>query len=226
MKIHADLGRAAFVNAASLDWIPSPAGGIERRMIERDGDEVARVTSIVRYAAGSRFPAHTHGGGEEFLVLEGTFRDENGACPAGTYVRNPPGTRHAPFTDEGCTILVKLWWMHPDDQSPARIDTKDPGAWQPSELAGVAECLLHRHPTEHTLLLRLEPGAELLPRSIDGGEELFVIDGEARDTDTLYTTWSWVRRPRGTAPALISDSGCTLYVKRGHLAHPPPPPGS
>lgn len=82
-----------------------------------DSGEVARATSIVRYSPGSRFSPHEHGGGEEFLVLEGVFSDEHGDDGPGTYVRNPVGSAHAPFSAAGCTILVKLRQMDPADQS-------------------------------------------------------------------------------------------------------------
>jgi anti-sigma factor ChrR (cupin superfamily) len=128
MKLHADLSRPAIVDSTSLDWVPSPSPGVERRMLERDGDEVARATSIVRYAPGSEFPTHRHGGGEEYMVLEGVFSDEHGDFPAGTYVRNPVGSSHAPKTAPGCTIFVKLRQMDPDDQDQVTIDTKA-GDW-------------------------------------------------------------------------------------------------
>ena len=90
MNLNSDFGARAAVHAARLDWAPSPILGVERRTLDRIGDEVARATSIVRYAPRSRFAPHAHGGGEEFLVLDGVFQDEHGDYPAGTYVRNPP----------------------------------------------------------------------------------------------------------------------------------------
>ena len=132
MKINADIAKRAAVDSASLDWIPSPLAGVERRMLERDGDEVARVTSLVRYAPASYFSPHTHTGGEEFIVLEGAFSDNHGDYPAGTYVRNPVGSRHIPRSNDGCVIFVKLWWMHPDDQTFVRIDMNDESLWRPS----------------------------------------------------------------------------------------------
>src|SRR6516162_5700894 len=74
MEINADFSKRAAVHAARLPWIPSPIKGVDRRMLDRIGDEVARATSIVRYAPHSHFSPHTHGGGEEFLVLDGVFR--------------------------------------------------------------------------------------------------------------------------------------------------------
>ena len=108
MKIHADLTERAVVYTQDLPWVDSPMPGVQRRMLERDGEEVARATSLVRYAPGSAFSAHTHGGGEEFFVLEGTFSDEKGDYPAGTYVRNPVGSSHTPSSGEGCIIMMLL----------------------------------------------------------------------------------------------------------------------
>ena len=98
MKLNADLGRRAVALTDELPWQWSPDRSVQRRMLDRDGEEVARATSLVKYPAGSSFPAHKHGAGEEFLVLGGVFSDEFGDYPAGTYVRNPPGSAHSPCT--------------------------------------------------------------------------------------------------------------------------------
>jgi anti-sigma factor ChrR (cupin superfamily) len=226
MQINADLSQRAAVASESLPWVASPLPGVERRMLERDGDEVARVTSLVRYAPNSHFSAHAHTGGEEFLVLEGTFSDDYGDFPAGTYVRNPVGSKHTPHTDGGCLILVKLWWMHPDDQEFVRVDTTREDLWRSTYGRGVEVMDLHRFGDEHAALYRLSPGAELPSRTLPGGEELFVLNGACRDAGGTYERGTWVRSPIGEAPALHSDQGCRLYVKRGHLRNPPPgPPG-
>lgn len=225
MKINADLSLPAVVDSQTLPWIPSPVSGVERRLLERDGDEVARVTSLVRYAPASKFPEHTHAGGEEFLVLEGTFSDADGDYPAGTYVRNPVGSRHAPRSDDGCLILVKLWWAEPEDQATVRVDTARQDLWQASGRPGVEVMALHGFNAETVALYRLAPGASLARRDVPGGEEIFVLDGACRDRDGEYARGTWLRRPAGEAPALHSDEGCRIFVKRGHLLDPPPGPG-
>jgi anti-sigma factor ChrR (cupin superfamily) len=93
-------------------------------MLERNGDEIARSTSLVRYAPKSSFCRHQHNLGEEFLVLEGIFEDEYGQYPTGTYVKNPPGTSHKPFTDTGCTLFVKLRYLAPIDNEREVIYTQ------------------------------------------------------------------------------------------------------
>ena len=116
MRINDDLTVPVIVHAAQLPWKASPAAGVDRRMLFRIGDEVARATSIVRYAPRSVFPRHTHGGGEEIVVLDGVFQDEHGDYPAGCYFRNPPGTSHIPASNEGCTIFVRLWQFREGDR--------------------------------------------------------------------------------------------------------------
>ncbi|MBM4258754.1 MAG: DUF4437 domain-containing protein [Deltaproteobacteria bacterium] len=107
MRIRADLNEPIVLQTNDLPWEPSPAPGIERRYLSRD-EAQGVATSIVRYAPGASFPAHTQARGEEILVLAGTFADENGTYPAGTYLRNPPGSRHHPYSPDGCVIFVKL----------------------------------------------------------------------------------------------------------------------
>src|SRR5215472_7604662 len=124
MELNADFSRRVAVHAAGLPWVPSPMAGVERRLLDRIGDEVARATSIVRYAPGSHFSPHTHGGGEEFLVLEGIFQDEYGKFPAGSYVRNPPTSRHTPGSAPGCILFVKLWQFDLQDRIPVRRDAE------------------------------------------------------------------------------------------------------
>ena len=137
-------------------------------MLDRIGDEVARATSLVRYAPNSHFPAHEHGGGEEFLVLSGTFSDESGDFPAGTYVRNPPGTRHAPFTRGGCEILVKLRQMQALGESQLIVDITDRNQSVLYESAQTGEVVS---------IERLPAGAKdvLIPET--NGQEIFVVEG-------------------------------------------------
>src|SRR6202163_3148780 len=127
MLINAELTERAVVETVDLPWTPSPMPGVARKMLERDGAEVARATSLVRYAAGSRFERHEHGGGEEILVLDGVLSDEQGDYPAGTYIRNPPGSSHAPFSKPGCTLFVKLRQFQADDDAGTVIDTNTAG---------------------------------------------------------------------------------------------------
>jgi anti-sigma factor ChrR (cupin superfamily) len=217
MNINADLNERAVVYSAELPWVDSPLPGVQRRMLERDGGEVARATSIVRYAPGSAFSPHDHGGGEEFFVLEGVFSDESGDFGPGMYVRNPPGSRHRPSSASGCTIFVKLRQMEPDDQAFVRIDTRT-AAWQPGPREGVSILPLYERAPEKVVVLKLAPGTRLGRHDHPGGEEILVLDGMLEDEQGRYPEGTWLRNPDRSAHAPFSREGCTVYLKTGHLA--------
>src|SRR6185369_11809378 len=142
-RINADFSQRVVIATDTLPWIASPQAGVERRLLDRIGGEVARATSLVRYAGASSFPAHAHALGEEFLVLDGIFSDEHGDYPQGTYVRNPPNSRHTPHTAPGCTILVKLRQMEPSETARVVIDTAA-ARWEPGDSPGLARLPLHQ----------------------------------------------------------------------------------
>lgn len=217
MEVNADFSQRVVLDTNALDWIPSPLPGVDRRMLDRIGNEVARATSIVRYAPGSSFSAHTHSGGEEFLVLDGVFSDEHGDNGPGFYVRNPVGSAHTPSSAEGCTILVKLWQMDPEDQTFVRTDTAN-GDWQATDADDVEKLALYSYGSEEVMMFRLAPGASVPRHGHDGGEELLVLEGQLADEHGRYPAGSWLRSPPGTRHAPFSDTGCLIYVKLGHLA--------
>lgn len=217
MRINADFTRRAVVRPEDHAWTASPAAGVERVMLDRIGKEVARATSIVRFAPGARFDAHTHGGGEEFVVLDGVFSDETGDFPAGTYVRNPVGTSHAPHTDPGCTILVKLHQFDPSDTRQFHIDIAS-AEYAPTGRKGVEAALLHKVPRETVQALRLAPGAAVPADTGLGGEEIFVLEGEIENDLGRFGKGSWLRTPPGQGHAFRSAPGALLWVKTGHLA--------
>lgn len=225
MRINAEFDRPALSRADERAWVASPAGGVERQMLDRVGDEVARATSIVRYAPSSSFPPHEHDLGEEFLVLDGTFADEHGAFPAGSYVRNPPGTAHEPrIGADGCTIFVKLRQFDPADLKPVAMDVSDETAW--AEIGGgIAVLPLHGHAAEDVFAVRLDAGAELT-RDLPGGAEMLILEGTVTAAGTgmpqsdLLTLGprDWLRLPPGARLAITGGpSDARLYLKTGHL---------
>ncbi|WP_346765544.1 cupin domain-containing protein [Thioalkalivibrio sp. XN8] len=197
-------------------FVPSPLPGVERLMLDREGGEVARATSIVRYAPGSSFSTHTHGGGEEFLVLEGTFADELGVYPAGTYVRDPPGSSHAPWSEPGCTLFVKLLQFDAGDLQRKVVDTRA-GQWLPGLVEGLEVMPLHEFGTEHVALVRWAPGTIFQPHTHYGGEEILVLAGTFEDEHGSYPAGSWLRSPSLSRHRPFTREGCTIYVKVGHL---------
>ena len=216
MELNADFSQQVIVHSDDLDWQASPMKGVDRRMLDRIGGEVARATTIVRYAAGSHFSAHTHSGGEEFIVLDGVFQDEHGDYPAGTYVRNPPTSAHTPGSAPGCTIFVKLWQFDLEDRTQFRKTmAEELGA----PVNGVATALLHHDQREAVTYSQLAPGATLEVADA-GGIELLVLAGAISEGADRLSEGGWLRLPDGeTLTAVAGADGAKVWVKTGHLAH-------
>lgn len=218
IALNADFGQRVVIATDSLAWAPSPVPSVLRRPLDRIGGEVARATSIVRFAPGSRFPVHEHGLGEEFFVLEGVFSDEEDHYPAGTYVRNPPGSRHAPYSSQGCTIFVKLRQMPRSERTRLVVDTST-APWE-SESGLQRMRLFHSVHGEDVCLERLCAGASVAS-SAAGGEEILLLDGDLWDEDGAHGIGSWIRNPPGYSQLRHSRTGAQYWVKRGHLAKGP-----
>jgi hypothetical protein len=219
MELNADFARRVVVHAAQLAWTPSPIAGVDRRMLDRIGDEVAPPTSIVRYAPGSHFPAHTHGGGEECVVLDGVFQDEHGDYPSGSYIRNPPTSRHTPGSAPGCVLFVKLWQFDLDDRTQVRLATGSIPWTSVSGRPGVQLLPLFRDSREDVRLERWAPDTEVaLP--LPGGAEVLLLDGSFQEGGERFEPQSWLRLPcGGTLQATTGSEGCRIWVKTGHLRH-------
>lgn len=216
LRLNADFSQPLVIRPGDVPWVDSPLPGVQRRMLDRIGEELARATSIVRYAPGSQFSAHGHPGGEEFLVLDGVFSDERGDYPAGTYVRNPSGSRHAPFSREGCTLFVKLMQFAEADRAEVVIDSRR-AEWTAAALPGRRELALHRFAGEQVLLERWQPGTPGAPRHYPGGAELLLLEGALQDERGAYPPGSWLRCPAGFSHTPFSTEGCLFWCKTGHL---------
>lgn len=215
MLVNEDFSRYVAVTPEQFDWTGSSQPGVERVMLDRLGTENARATSIVRYAPRTGFPHHKHPGGEEILVLSGTFSDEEGDYPAGWYLRNPPGSFHRPFSLDGTVLFVKLWQMPDGETHQVRIDTHDPSTWHKVGERDI--CPLFSQEKEQVRLIRLPAGDTLFSRAV-GSAELLVLSGELRAGTRRYPTGSWLRLPAGDYPEIAAHGqGVLLYLKTGHL---------
>lgn len=218
--LNADFGRVAVVRTAAKEWQASPSPSVWRKRLELSGPrERGRVTAVVRYDADSAFPSHEHPDGEEILVLDGVFSDQTGDHPAGSYLLNPEGFAHAPFSREGCVLFVKLRQYPGEGRRRVVVDTNE-ADWQPTPAAGIKVMPLYAEPghPETMQLVRFAPGTVSPAHDHPGGEEIFVIEGSLEDELDRYETGTWIRYPRDSRHTPVSPEGCLLYVKSGHLA--------
>jgi anti-sigma factor ChrR (cupin superfamily) len=216
---NADFTERVVIDTTALPWQPSPSPSVFRKRLDLvGGAESGRVTSVVRYAPGSAFPAHGHPEGEEILVLEGVFSDEHGDYPAGSYLLNPPGFAHAPFSRPGAILFVKLRQFGGRGRRKVAIDSRS-AAFERGQAPGIARLLLYRDAAfpETIELYRMDAGAKTALETYPGGEEIFVLEGAFEDEDGHYTAGTWLRLPVGSAHVKRSRGGATLYVKQGHL---------
>jgi len=223
MQLHSDFTKAALVRDGDNPWRASPSAGVERKMLDRIGDEVARATTIVRFAQGSAFAPHTHDGGEEFIVLDGVFQDEHADYRVGSYVRNPPTSSHTPRSEPGCTIFVKLWQMQPDDRQHVVVDMNDMALAADPARDGVKVATLFQDGFETVRKERWAPGAEVV-LDTEGGAELLVLSGSLKEGGATLTARDWLRVPDRTQRTLSAGpDGVELWIKTGHLIHARPP---
>jgi anti-sigma factor ChrR (cupin superfamily) len=215
MNLHADLTQRVVIHHPDLPWTPSPEPGVERRMLERVGEELAKATTVVRYQPGAKFQTHTHDLGEEILVLEGVFSDETGHYPAGSYLMNPPGSFHAPFSEQGCTLFVKLRHLGPDQVVREVIDTTT-APWFQGMVPGLNVMPLMQQGSGSTLV-KWAPQTYFNLHRHYGGEEIFVVSGVFEDEHGRYPAGTWIRSPHMSLHQPFSKEGCVIFVKTGHL---------
>ena len=223
MDLNADFTKRVVMHGDSLPWQDSPMKGVSRRMLDRIGDEVARATTIVRYDPGSHFSSHVHTGGEEFIVLDGVFQDEHGDFPAGSYIRNPPQSKHTPGSEPGCTIMVKLWQFDLEDRTHVRVDMNKIGRVADGSRPGVEVTPLFQDDREDVRLEHWAPGTEVV-FSPEGGAELFVLDGQINESGDELGRHAWLRVPvKGAVHAKAGPAGAKVWIKTGHLRFAGPP---
>lgn len=203
------------VQTASMTWQPSPSAGVLRKPLERSAPETGHVSSIVRYEPGSSFSEHQHPIGEEIFVLDGVFSDETGDFGKGSYIRNPPGSAHTPFSQSGCDIFVKLNQFHENDQKQVRIDTQNTDWLQ--GMGGLQVMPLHEFEGEHVALVKWPVGEKFQPHRHFGGEEILVLSGVFQDEHGQYPKHTWIRSPHMSEHFPFVEEETVIMVKTGHL---------
>lgn len=210
-----DFTQKMVIETYNQDWIDSPMKGVRRIPLDREGVESGYTTSIVTYEAGCHFKAHAHPLGEEIFVIEGIFSDEFADYPAGTYLRNPPGSTHSPFSKNGCKILVKLNQFNKEDLQSVVINTSE-DLWRPGQ-GRLSVLPLHSFGTTSTALVKWPAGEKFLRHAHYGGEEIYVLKGEFIDEHGRYPEGTWIRSPHLSVHCPYVEEETIILVKTGHL---------
>ena len=213
--LNMDFNQRVVIDTRQQMWLASPYKGVWRKPLAREEAERGHATSIVRYEAGAGFPSHGHPLGEEILVLEGTFSDENGDFPAGSYIRNPEGYVHAPYSKDGCLLLVKLHQFRSEDKQHINIDTNN-ADWYAGK-GNLKVMPLHNFKSESTALVHWPAGEHFQPHVHANGEEIYVIRGEFVDEHGRYPQGSWIRNPHMSRHNPYVEEDTLILVKVGHL---------
>ncbi|MDX8382410.1 MAG: cupin domain-containing protein [Ghiorsea sp.] len=213
--LNMNLAERIVIETYDMPWQPSPAKGVERKMLEREASESGHATSLVRYAAGSRFSTHTHSQGEEIFVLDGVFSDEHGDYPAGSYIRNPAGSSHAPFSELGCALFVKLGQFKDADTKQVNINTNNT-PWLQGQ-GGLTVMPLHEFEGQNTALVKWPKNEKFAPHQHYGGEEILVLSGIFMDEHGEYPKHSWLRNPHLSHHFPFVKEETIILVKVGHL---------
>lgn len=217
-SLNQDFTKRVVINTQNEIWHTSPSSGVERLYLERDNmGEYAKASSIVKFHPGSKFDNHTHDNGEEIFVLEGTFSDQHGDYPHGTYLRNPHNSDHIPFSKDGCKILVKLRQFQNGDTVSIVKDTLN-SVWLQGLVPGLKVMPLHTFQTEHAAMVKWEPNTQFNTHKHWGGEEIYVVDGVFYDQFGSYPKGTWIRSPHlSEHRPFTKNEGALIFVKTGHL---------
>ncbi|WP_086930488.1 cupin domain-containing protein [Agarilytica rhodophyticola] len=217
MKINAEFDQRVVVHSQEMEWVESPMPGVSRRALDRVGGEVARATTIVKYEPNSHFSPHVHTGGEEFIVLSGVFQDEHGDFPAGSYIRNPPESKHKPGSDDGCVIFVKLWQFQPEDRTHVRLNMNYMQTIPHKAFEGISFAPLYNDEYEDVVVMDFDANAEL-NLDVKNGAEILVLEGEVKEGDDLLVQHSWLRVPQNEKiQAKAGGKGAKVWMKTRHL---------
>ena len=213
--LNTDLSIRIVLNTNEMEWVDSPVVGVSRKRLAREEEERGHATSIIRYERGASFNRHFHPFGEEIFVLDGVFSDERGDYPAGSYIRNPPGSNHRPHSVHGCVLFVKLHQFSEMDMEQFVIDTNNT-SWSQG-IGGSKIMPLHSFEQESVALVKWPAKEVFTTHKHIGGEEVLVLSGLFKDEFGEYPAGTWIKSPHSSDHIPCTDIETVILVKTGHL---------
>lgn len=214
MKLNLDLTKKSVIDTSNLDWIQFPNEGYQ--VIPLEGNrETEHLTSIITYNPGSINQNFNQTSGKEFFVLTGTYINESGENPAGTYLRNSPGTPYQAHKQTGCTLFVKINQFKSGDNQKVIIKTNEQ-QWLQGH-GNLQVIPLHLFQTEGTALVKWPSKEKFVRHSHYGGEEILVLSGKFIDEHGSYPKLTWIRSNHLSVHHPWVEEETIILVKTGHL---------
>lgn len=190
------------------------------------GGDLCRLESIpgvmetffLRLLPGAFFSLSENKEDREVLVLSGRVLLDGRHWTAGAYLRlsSEAGLPALQSSEEGALLFIKSGRFPEEDRKSVGIGTKD-RRWLPGLVEGLNVLPLFSGGTANTALVRWDPGTVFQPHRHFGGEEILVLSGVFEDELGRYPEGSWYRSPHMSRHDPFSTSGCTIFVKTGHL---------
>ena len=222
MNINDDIRKKVVVHPRNKQWTAEHSGMCETLYLDLVDKVKPVATKLVRISPSSILPPEMIGGGKEVLVLEGTYNDQRGEYPTGSYMRFPPGTKQEAFTDKGCLLFVKTWQFEPTDRKRVNIDAFRAEMKRPRKRQGVVLQQLYSDYREDVRIEHWERNHRLVIHQCNGLEVL-LLSGEFFEPSASYKPLSWVRLPPGRPlKVVVGDQGVRVLIKESHLVHAVP----
>ena len=204
--MNSDYEQKALIDTNTIQWQETQVKNVFKKILAiKDKEE----TSLIRLNEGSVLNQEQKINSVEIFVLEGTYINEYGEYPQGTYLRLPEENEALVKSDKACVIFRKTNFF--TDKQKIIIDT-NATLWLQGQ--GNLEVMpLY----EQTALVKWPKGERFIPHKHWGGEEIIVLKGVFMDEYGEYPKGSWIRSPHLSEHFPYVNEETIIFVKTGHM---------
>ena len=204
--MNSDYEQKALIDTNTIQWQETQVKNVFKKILAiKDKEE----TSFIKLNEGSVLNQEQKINSVEIFVLEGTYINEYGEYPQGTYLRLPEENEALVKSDKACVIFRKTNFF--TDKQKIIIDTNTT-LWLQGQ--GNLEVMpLY----EQTALVKWPKGERFIPHKHWGGEEIIVLKGVFMDEYGEYPKGSWIRSPHLSEHFPYVNEETIIFVKIGHM---------
>ena len=204
--MNSDYEKRALIDTNTIQWQETQVKNVFKKILAiKDKEE----TSFIKLKEGSVLNQEQKINSVEIFVLEGTYINEYGKYPQGTYLRLPLENEALVKSDKGCVIFRKTNFF--TDNEKLIIDT-NASAWLQGQ-GNLEVKPLHNQ----TALVKWPKNERFIPHKHWGGEEVVVLHGVFIDEYGEYPKGSWIRSPHLSEHFPYVNEETIIFVKTGHM---------